>query len=120
MPRRERRASEDNWLRAFYRLCGFDAEHAEIAIARQYKEETTSVTRVDPMRLAMAEAVYKVVPNNGGWGVLHDGEVSGDYITKEAAFEAAVGPASNAIKKGQAVTITVEGSGRGEPLLGKR
>jgi hypothetical protein len=72
------------------------------------------------MRLAMAEAVYKIVAHNGGWGVLHDGSVSGDYITKEAAFEAVVGPASNAIKMGQTVTITVEGSDRGEPSLGKR
>jgi hypothetical protein len=72
------------------------------------------------MRLAMAEAVYKIVAHNGGWGVLHDGSVSGDYITKEAAFEAVVGPASNAIKMGQTVTITVEGRDRGQPSLGKR
>jgi hypothetical protein len=68
----------------------------------------------------MAEAVYRVVAHNGGWGILHDGAVSGEYITKEAAFEAAVGPASNAIKNGQAVTITVAGSDTGEPSLGKR
>jgi hypothetical protein len=67
----------------------------------------------------MVEAVYKIVAHNGGWGVLHDGNVSGDYVTKEAAFEAAVGPASNAIKNGQAVTITVEGSASVEPALGK-
>src|SRR5262245_54287011 len=64
------------------------------------------------MRLVMAEAVYKIVAHNGGWGVLHGGTVSGDYITKEAAFEAVVGLASNAIKNGQAVTITVEGRER--------
>jgi hypothetical protein len=58
----------------------------------------------------MAEAIYKIVAHNSGWGVLNDGTVSGDYLTKEAAFEAAVGPASNAIKNGQTVTITVEGS----------
>lgn len=67
----------------------------------------------------MVEAVYKIVAHNGGWGVLHEGNVSGDYLTKEAAFEAAVGPAFNAIKNGQAVTITVEGSASGEPALGK-
>jgi hypothetical protein len=48
------------------------------------------------------------------------GIVWGDYITKEAAFEAVVGPASNAIKMGQTVTITVEGSESGEPSVGKR
>jgi hypothetical protein len=62
----------------------------------------------------MAEAVYKIVAHNGGWGVLHDGIVSGDYITKEATFEAVVGPTSNAIK------LTVAGSDNGEPSLGKR
>jgi hypothetical protein len=75
---------------------------------------------VDPVRLEMVGAVYKIVAHNSGWGILHEGTVSGDYITKEAAFEAAVGPASNAIKNGQTVTITVEGSERGEPSLGKR
>jgi hypothetical protein len=68
----------------------------------------------------MAEAVYKIVAHNGGWGVLHDGTISGDYMTKEAAFESVFGPASNAIKVGQAVSITVEGSESGEPALGKR
>jgi hypothetical protein len=43
------------------------------------------------MRLVMAHAVYKIVAHNGGWGVLHDGTVSGDYLTKEAAFEAVRG-----------------------------
>jgi hypothetical protein len=65
-------------------------------------------------------AFYKIVAHNDGWGVLHDGIVSGDYITKEAAFEAVVGPASNAIKMGQAVVISVEGSESGEPALGKQ
>lgn len=54
-----------------------------------------------------------------GWGVSHDGAISGSYMTKEAAFEAAVGPASNAIKDGHAVQITVEGSAANEPALGK-
>jgi hypothetical protein len=41
-------------------------------------------------------------------------------MIKEAALESAFGPASNAIKIGQAVTITVEGNESGEPALGKR
>jgi hypothetical protein len=68
----------------------------------------------------MPRAVYKIVAHNGGWGVLHDGIISGDYVTKEAALESVFGPASNAIKTGQAVMITVEGSESGEPALGKR
>ena len=68
----------------------------------------------------MAQAVYKIVAHNGGWGVLHDGTISGEYLTKEAALESVFVPASNAIKIGQAVMITVEGSDSGEPALGKR
>jgi hypothetical protein len=74
--------------------------------------------KLNPTRLAMA--LYKIVSHKGGWGVFHDGSVSGDYITKEAAFEAIIGPASNAIKMGQAVVISVEASQSGEPSLGKR
>jgi hypothetical protein len=68
----------------------------------------------------MAQAVYRIVPHKEGWGVLHDGTVSGDYMTKEAAFESVILPASNAIKTGQSVTITVEGSEGGKPAMGKR
>jgi len=39
----------------------------------------------------MAEAVYKIVAHNGGWGVLHDGIVS------EAALEAVVDSAEAAL-----------------------
>ena len=67
----------------------------------------------------MSLAAYKVVPNQGGWGIDHDGKVMGSYATKEAAFEAAFGPASNALKQGLAVQITVEASAKGEPNLGK-
>lgn len=68
----------------------------------------------------MTQAIYKIVRSQDGWGVAHDGGISGPYATKEAAFEAAVGPASNAIKGGHAVTITVEGNKVGEPSLGAR
>jgi hypothetical protein len=67
----------------------------------------------------MGQAVYKIVETKDGWGVSHEGKVAGSYMTKEAAFEAAVGPASNAIKDGHAVQITVEGSSKDEPALGK-
>ena len=56
---------------------------------------------------------------NGGrrWAMRHDGKLSGDYATKEAAFDAAVTPASNAIKQGHQVTISVEGTEASEPML---
>jgi hypothetical protein len=66
----------------------------------------------------MGIASYKIVPNQDGWGVDHDGRITGSYATKEAAFEAAVAPASNAIKQGHEVRIVVAGSSGDAPALG--
>jgi hypothetical protein len=68
----------------------------------------------------MKSAAYRIVPHQDGWGVAHDGKVTGPYETKEAAFEAAVLAASNAIKLGYAVSVEVEGSEQREPALGAR
>ncbi len=68
----------------------------------------------------MKSAAYRIGQHPAGWGVEHDGKVTGTYDTKEAAFEAALGPASNAIKLGYEVSITVEGSEASEPALGAR
>jgi hypothetical protein len=53
------------------------------------------------------QAVYRILPTEGGYCVEHDGQKSGSYSTREAAFEAAVFPASNAIQNGEDVTIEV-------------
>lgn len=66
-----------------------------------------------------AEQVYSVVRVADGWAVNHNGQVEGNYSTKEAAFEAAVGPASNSIKRGYAVRISVDAAGPDEPAPGK-
>jgi hypothetical protein len=66
----------------------------------------------------MREATYNIVEHKGGWGISHDGSVDGEYLTKEAALEAAAAAASNAVKNGYAITITVEGSEADEPALG--
>jgi hypothetical protein len=68
----------------------------------------------------MKSAAFRIVPAPDGWGVEHDGKIEGSYDTKEAAFEAALLPASNAIKLGYAVSVTVEGSEPREPSLGAR
>jgi hypothetical protein len=62
------------------------------------------------MEAAMSVARYVVVGKDGSWSIEHDGQCEGEYATKEAAFEAAVGAASNAIKDGHSVTINVPGS----------
>jgi hypothetical protein len=64
----------------------------------------------------MGGAIYRVVRYQDGWGVEHDGGVAGPYVSKEAAFEAAVGPATNAIKLGDEVDIRVPGGDRGSTL----
>jgi hypothetical protein len=69
---------------------------------------------------AAMEASYAIVRKADGWAVEHDGERQGDYATKEAAFEAAAGAASNAIKMGLGVTITVPRQVAGETAIGGR
>ncbi len=58
----------------------------------------------------MASATYRVVEVRDGWGIDHNGHVNGSYATKEAAFEAAAAAASNAIKQGHAVMVSVAGA----------
>jgi hypothetical protein len=55
----------------------------------------------------MGLAQYAVVPLREQWGVLHDGDVNGEYATKEAAFEAAVAAASLAMRQGHEVHVSV-------------
>jgi hypothetical protein len=66
----------------------------------------------------MKSATYRIIRHDGGWGVEHEGQITGEYDPKESAFEAAVGPASNAIKLGYEISITVAGSEGQEPALG--
>jgi hypothetical protein len=62
-------------------------------------------------------ATYRITGDGSNWSVMVDGKREGDWETKEAAFEAAVAAASNAIKKGMAVEISIPGPS-GEPALG--
>jgi len=65
----------------------------------------------------MGIASYKVVRHGTSWAVDHDGKAEGEYATKEAAFEAIAGAASNSIKDGHEVRIHIPGSG-GSASLG--
>ncbi|MGC2087568.1 MAG: hypothetical protein WA702_29870 [Bradyrhizobium sp.] len=58
----------------------------------------------------MGLAQYAIVPVEDRWGVLHDGDVEGDFATKEAAFESAVAAASLAIREGHEVHLSVPGN----------
>jgi hypothetical protein len=67
----------------------------------------------------MGSANYHIAHRSGGWCVEHDRDVSQPYLTREVAFEALIGPVSNALKTGDAVTIHVDGPSTGEAELGK-
>ncbi|MPT24872.1 MAG: hypothetical protein E2577_18940 [Starkeya sp.] len=56
-------------------------------------------------------ATYVLTGREGVWRVETDGEAGMAYASKEAAFEAAVAAATNAIRDGYDVTITVPGAG---------
>ena len=57
----------------------------------------------------MGLAQYSIVEVRDRWGVLHDGNISAEYATKEAAFEAAATAASLAIREGHEVHVSVPG-----------
>jgi hypothetical protein len=64
----------------------------------------------------MALARFHVAPESDGWKVDTDGGLSGPYLTREAAFEALLGPASTAIKQGDEIRIVVEAPPPGKPV----
>jgi hypothetical protein len=67
---------------------------------------------------SMGLAQYSIVAVRDQWSILHDGEVSKmEYLTKEAAFEAAAAAASLAIRQGHEVHVSVPGREAGEAAL---
>jgi len=65
----------------------------------------------------MGFASYAVIATDKGWGILHDGDVEGEFATKEAAFESAVAAASLAVREGHEVHVSVpsrDASGRAQ------
>ncbi|MEZ5786035.1 MAG: hypothetical protein R3D62_06095 [Xanthobacteraceae bacterium] len=66
----------------------------------------------------MALVTYKIVGGGEEWSVAQDTGVVGSYLTKEAAFEAAVLAASNAIKQGYGVHLEVPETGGDGAAIG--
>jgi hypothetical protein len=66
----------------------------------------------------MSTERYDVVRNGEGWAINHDGKMEGDYETKEGAFESIVFAASNALKDGVGVAITIPERAPGETAVG--
>jgi hypothetical protein len=69
------------------------------------------------MEVAMGLAAYAVKRVDDGWGIEHDGRVEGSYLTKESAFLAIAAAASDSIKEGHEILITVPGRVGDEPAL---
>jgi hypothetical protein len=65
----------------------------------------------------MGLAQYAIVPIGEQWGVLHDGDIKGEYATKESAFEAAVAAASLAIRQGHEVHLSVPAREEGKAAM---
>jgi hypothetical protein len=62
---------------------------------------------------------YSIFFTNGGWAIRqNDGEPAGNYASREAALEVAYAAASNDIKKGNGITITVQPPLPGQSALG--
>jgi hypothetical protein len=61
----------------------------------------------------MGLAQYAIIAVSDRWGVLHDGNVEGDFATKESAFESAIAAASLAIREGHEVHVSVPGRDAG-------
>src|SRR6476661_9429320 len=83
----------------------------------------SSIARAFSVRMEarMGLAEYMIVAKGSGWSVLHDGDVSNDYATKEAAFESAVAAASLALREGHEVHVSVPGREAGNgTALGSR
>jgi len=60
---------------------------------------------------------YEIVSSEAGWVVSHNGADGMAYASKEAAFEAAVAAASNAVRAGSDVSIVVQGTRAKERAL---
>jgi hypothetical protein len=64
---------------------------------------------------------YCIVRGADGWAISQNmSQPEGSYATKEIAFEAAYLAASNDIKKGLGISITVDPPRRGDPVMGGR
>jgi hypothetical protein len=83
------------------------------------------ITRMGPPNVVngdenMGLAQYSIVPIRDQWGVLHDGNINGEYATKESAFESAVAAASLAIRQGHEVHVSVPAREEGQAAMHSR
>lgn len=63
-------------------------------------------------------ARFVILRQGERWAIDRDGSISGEYVSREIAFEVAAGEVSNAIKVGDRVEIVIEAPGPGQSALG--
>jgi hypothetical protein len=61
---------------------------------------------------------FSVVRDGDHWAIDENGTINGDYLTREAAFEAVASAASNLLKLGDGVSVLVEEPAETESGLG--
>jgi hypothetical protein len=61
----------------------------------------------------MGLATYAIIEQGSMWGVLHGGNVEGNFATKESAFESEISAASLAIRQGHEVHVSVPSRSEG-------
>ena len=66
----------------------------------------------------MQQTSYSIKRSGSSWTIDHDGDVGGEYASKEAAFEAAAAAASNSIMVGLGFVISGPAPAPGESALG--
>jgi hypothetical protein len=66
----------------------------------------------------MPLARYDIKGTAGGWTIHHDGDMSIAYTTREAAFEAAISQATNAVRMGHGVVVSIEEPNAESSVLG--
>ena len=63
----------------------------------------------------MKHTSYRILPSGSVWSIDVDGQMEAGYATREAAFEAVLGPVSNALRVGDEVSIVVAAPESPEP-----
>ncbi len=66
----------------------------------------------------MAIARFVILRLGKHWAIERNGSVSGEYLSRESAFEITAAEVSNAIKVGDRIEIVINAPASDEPALG--
>jgi hypothetical protein len=66
----------------------------------------------------MATVAFRIFRQGEHWTIDHDRSISGEYLSRESAFEVAAAEISNLLKVGDGVELVIEEAAPDEPALG--